>query len=239
VVSGPTDSDPALAPAPDDPRSRRALLAGGGAAALGAAAVLSGCGSAAQKSNVPLTKHSPGAKHDVRILNHLLDLEYRAIYAYTASIPLLAAANRQNKKPHKKTSSTPVLPPSAKKKKPPAPLSTVPLLASNAAADFLSQEVDHSLELKRIIMQAGGRPVRPAPSYNVGNPSTKRELLMGLHSIEQAQLVAYLEAATVLTPGQLRAAAAAIFSNEAQHAMVLRMQLGLPAIPSPFVTGQE
>lgn len=238
-MSGPTDSDPALAPGPDDPRSRRALLVGGGAAALGAAAILSGCGTATQKSNIALTKHSPGAKTDVQILNHLLDLEYRAIYAYTASIPLLAAANRQGKSQHKKKPSSAVLPPAAKKKAPP-PLTTVPLLASNAAAQFLSQEIDHTILLKNIIKQAGGKPHRPAPAYDLGSsPRSRKDVLLILHALEQAQLVAYLEAVTVLTPGQLRAAAAAIFANEAQHLMVLRMELGQTPIPSAFVSGRE
>ena len=52
-------------------------------------------------------------------------------------------------------------------------------------------------------------------------------------------LVAYLEAVTSVTPGQLRASVAAIFSNHAQHLMVLWMELGLPPIPSPFASGQE
>jgi hypothetical protein len=213
---------------------------GGGAAALGAAGVLSGCGKAAQKSNIALTKRSPGAKTDVQTLNHLLDLEYRAIYAYTASIPLLAAANRQGKSSHKKKPSAPVLAPVARKKPPPPPLSTVALLASNAAAQFLSQEIDHSLELKAIIKQAGGKPHRPAPAYDLGaSPRSRKDVLLILHALEQAQLVAYLEAVTVLTPGQLRAAAAAIFANEAQHLMVLRMELGQSPVPSPFVSGRE
>ena len=238
MVSGPGVPGPALEGAPEDPRSRRQLLVGGGAAALGAAAVLSGCGSSAGPSNIVLHKHSAGARRDVEILNRLLDLEYHAIYAYTASIPLLAAANRQQKSSHK-PAHAPAKTSAAKKKQPPAPLSTVRLFASNAAAQFLSQEIDHALELKAVIKQAGVKPGRPAPSYEIGNPSSKADVLAVLHGIEQAQLAAYLEAVTLLTPGRLRAAAAAIFANEAQHVMVLRMQLGLSPIPAAFVSGQE
>ncbi len=230
---------PALEVAPEDPRSRRQLLMGGGAAALGAAALLSGCGKSTAPSNIALTKHSPGAKRDIHILNALLDLEYHAIAAYTASVPLLAAANRQEKRAHKKSHSPAKA--TAPKKKPPAPLSTAPLLASNAASAFLGHEIGHSVELKKIIKQAGGKPARPKPSYDLGNPnpSTKSDVLLVLRQIEQLQLVAYLQAVPLLTPGQLRSAAAAIFANEAQHLMVLRMELGLSAIPSPFVTGRE
>jgi Ferritin-like domain len=239
VVSPPSDSEPELGPGPDDPRSRRQLLAGSGAAALGAAALLSGCGSSAPPANrIRIDKHSPEARRDIRLLNHLLDLEYHAIEAYTASVPILAAANRQQPSTHKKPAAS--QPASAGSTQKHRPLSTEPLLSSNAAALFLAQEIDHSLELKAIIKQAGGKPASPAPSYDLGGDvSSKNDVLLVLHKLEQAQLTAYLEAITLLTPGQLRAAAAAIFSNEAQHAMVLRMGLGLPAIPSPFVTGRE
>lgn len=222
-----------LEPAPGGPCSRRQLLLRGGTAALGAAAGLTGCTNGSAPSNVRLNKHSPGARQDVSVLNGLLELEYRAIAAYTASVPLLAAAIRREQ-----ASQQPAHPSAAQGQGPP-PLRPVPLLASDAASWFLSLEVDHTIELKAIIKQAGGKPVRPAGSYDLGNPSSKREILLLLHGIEQGQLTAYLRALTLLTPGRLRAAAAAILSNEAQQIMVLRMQLGFPPIPSAFVTGME
>jgi hypothetical protein len=227
---------------PEDSRSRRQLLAGGGAAALGGALLLGGCGKSAPAADViAFDKHSPGAESDVRILNGLLDLEYRGIAAYTASVPLLAAVARQEAKAHKP--SHPARKPAAPKQKAKSsrPLSTAALFAPNAAAAFLGQEIDHTLELKKIIKQAGAKPARPAPSYNLvnPNPSSKDDVLVALHGIEQAQLMGYLQAVTLLTLGELRSAVAAIFANHAQHVMVVRMQLGLAPIPAPFVTGQE
>lgn len=229
---------PAPGAAPEDPRSRRQLLAGG-AAALGGAALLAGCGSAATPADtIPFTTHTPGAKQDVRILNGLLDFEFHAIYAYTASVPVLASFAREEAKAHAKSHRASKSP--KKTKKPPPPLSTVPLFAPNAASVFLSQEIDHTIQWKHLIKQAGGKPARAAPSYDLGgNPATKQDVLLVLHGIEQSQLTAYLSAVTALSPGQLRAAAAGIFANHAQHLMVLRMQLGLPPIPAPLASGQE
>jgi Ferritin-like domain len=72
--------------APDGPRSRRALLTGGAAAAT--AALLSACSGAA-----PLREKVRGgetvAKVDVAPLNALLAVEQYAIAAYAAAIPLL------------------------------------------------------------------------------------------------------------------------------------------------------
>jgi len=72
--------------------SRRAMLKNSGAA--GAALLLAGCGS---DSN-PLDVHKipPEARNaDVEILNGLLALEYKAIAAYTAGIPLLEGRHVQ------------------------------------------------------------------------------------------------------------------------------------------------
>jgi bacterioferritin (cytochrome b1) len=69
--------------------SRRTFLSRSGAGiAAGAALVLGGCGSTEEVAGVH--KIPPEARSaDVKILNGLLDLEYKAIAAYTAGIPLL------------------------------------------------------------------------------------------------------------------------------------------------------
>ena len=244
MVSQHTPAGPASQPVPEDSRSRRQLLMGGGTAALGAAALLSGCGKAASPAQVIIKKHSPEARRDVQILNVLLDVEYRAIAAYTASVPLLAAFARQEAKAHKARHPAPKPTPAKmkKKKKRSVPLSTSALFAPNAAAQFLGQEIDHTNELKGTIKGVlGGKPAKPAPSYDLvnPNPSSKRDVLLILQQIEQAQLEAYLKAVTELSPGALKGTAASICANHAQHLMVLRMELGLAAIPSAFVTGQE
>ena len=57
--------------------------------------------------------------------------------------------------------------------------------------------------------------------------------------IERAQLAAYLDALPTLSQPKIRAAAAAILANDAQHVSVLRASMGLAPLPSPFVTGRE
>jgi hypothetical protein len=66
--------------------SRRTLLASSGSLAL----LLAGC-SASQTTTTSFPKLPGGVRReDTQILNHLLDLEYRGIAAYTAGIPLLS-----------------------------------------------------------------------------------------------------------------------------------------------------
>jgi hypothetical protein len=65
--------------------SRRGFLAAG--VAGGAALLVGGCGGDSLKTQL---KHDPPvAQTDVELLNHLVDLEYLAIAAYTAGLPLL------------------------------------------------------------------------------------------------------------------------------------------------------
>jgi ferritin-like protein len=233
VVSGGIEADPPLPPAPGGERSRRALLARGGA--LGLAALVAGCTSKVkQPSNVPLNKHTPGAERDVDILNGLLSLEYRSIAAYTACIPLVP---KPVPPPKNQAPQTP--PPSTPSKKPPPPLRLMVPLAYTAFQQFLSQELAHVTELNGFIGQVGGHPVKPAVSYDLGHPKTKLDVLMLLHRIEESLQAAYLHAVGLLTPQELRGAAAAIFANHAQHSSVLRLQLGLAPIPSAFVSRPE
>ncbi len=72
--------------------SRRALLAASGAA--GAAAVLAGCTSIKPAANPALSKLAlRPSRADVPVLNGLLEVEYLAAYAYTASVPVLDQAD--------------------------------------------------------------------------------------------------------------------------------------------------
>lgn len=229
MVAGDTEAESSLAEARPEDHSRRRLLAGG---ALGTAAILAGCTSKVkQPSNVPLTKHTPGAKRDVKVLNGLLQLEYHAIAAYTACIPLLP-----HPAPPPPGSNPP--PPKPPPKNPP-PLELLLPLSYAAAQQFLSQELAHVTELRGFIHQAGGRREKPRPSYELGHPSSKDDVLHLLHRIEQTQLTAYLEAIPLLSPGKLRGAAAAIFANHAQHIAVWRFELGRRPVPSAFVDGSE
>jgi hypothetical protein len=170
----------------------------------------------------------------VHVLNGLLALEYRAIAAYTASTPRLP----QPPTPPTTVAQQPSQQPAHSDPPPPALELTLPL-ASAAAAHFLSQELAHVTELKGFIKQVGVHPVRPEPSYDLGHPRTKQDVLSLLRRIEEAQVAAYLDAVTALSPGKLRSAIAAILANHAQQLSVWRTELGLPPLPSAFVTGRE
>ena len=234
MVGDGLDADPSPPAAGAGERSRRQLLSAGGL--LGAAALVAGCTSKVkQSSNVPLTKHTKGAEHDVKLLNGLLRLEYRSIYAYTACIPLLP----QPAPPPKNQKSRAAPPTPANPNAPQPPLELLAPLAYTAAQQFLTHELAHVTELTGFIGQAGGDPVKPQASYDLGQPRTKQDVLTLLHRCEQQLLRGYHEALTQLTPPQLRGAAAAIMANHAQHISIVRLQLGLTPIPEAFLSTAE
>ncbi len=120
---------------------------------------------------------------------------------------------------------------------------SIPLLThpdARTAKQFLNEELEHAGELLSLIKAAGGGkgPARK-PSYDLGHPTDDRGVLALLHGLERAQIVAYLDAIPRLSPGAVRAAAASILANDAQHVAIIRATLGLTAAPSPFVTGNE
>jgi hypothetical protein len=213
-----------------DRRSRRALLAKGGGALVGAAALLAGCSDKTRPpSNIPLAKTTPGSGRDVDILNDLLAVEYRAVAAYTALVPVLP----QPANVPQQTTPGPPPPPN-----PNQPLALRIPLAIAAVRDFLGQEVSHTGELQGIITQAGGTPVKAQANYDLPKHLGKFQIIRFLHGLEQEQLAAHMHAVTSLPAGRLRAAVAAIMANEAQHISVLRLVLRMPAAPSALVTAR-
>jgi hypothetical protein len=235
VVDGGTEAGPSLPSAPSGERSRRQLLSGGGGALAGAALLVAGCTSKVKTaSHVPLNSHTPGAQQDVELLNALLHLENRSIAAYTACIPLLP---QPAPAPTDQSKSTPPPQPPSDRALPPLVL-MVPL-SFTAAQTFLTQELAHVRELTGFIHQAGGRAAKPDASYDLGHPKTKEDALTLLHRTEQELLELYLRLTPLFTPKELRGATAAIFANHAQHSSILRFELGLTPIPSPFVSTAE
>jgi Ferritin-like domain len=118
----------------------------------------------------------------------------------------------------------------------------IPLLprsATLAARQFLGQELSHAGELSGLVKEAGGKPHELASAYDLGHPHTGTDVLALLHRIESAQLAAYIQAIPGLRRGPVRAAAAAILANDAQHVAVLRSHLGQRPVPAAFVTGRE
>jgi hypothetical protein len=112
----------------------------------------------------------------------------------------------------------------------------LPLLGpdwAKIAKQFLSQELAHAVEIRDLVRGAGGKPHRPASSYNLGDPRTAGEALALLESVERAQLHAYLQMIPRLSGGHVRAAVATIFANDAQHLAVLRVDAGQP-LPGAF-----
>jgi hypothetical protein len=117
-----------------------------------------------------------------------------------------------------------------------------PLLSGTAARvarQFLGQEVLHADRLISLIGRAGARAHQQKAKYDLGRPQTDTELMQLLLSVERAQLRVYLQAAPELSLGSLRAMAGSIFSAQAQHAAVWRLQLGHTPAPSALVTGHE
>jgi bacterioferritin (cytochrome b1) len=118
----------------------------------------------------------------------------------------------------------------------------IPLLAPathKAGQLFLNDEMSHAGDIAGIVRAAGGKPIKPAPSYALGHPRTSQEVLTLLHNVENMQIAAYVDAIAVLEPGTLKQQVASILANDAQHLAVVRAALGQPAIPSAFVTGRE
>jgi len=110
---------------------------------------------------------------------------------------------------------------------------------AKAAALFLNDELSHAGDLAGLIRETGAKPIKPAPSYDLGHPRNAEEVLMLLHRVEQAQIAGYLNAITRLEPGMVKQQVCSILANDAQHVAVVRLALGKPAIPSAFVTGRE
>jgi hypothetical protein len=179
--------------------TRRGFL-GAGLAAGGAVAI-AGCGGDSLKSQ--LKQAPPVAKADVVLLNRLIDLEYRAVAAYTASLPLLGPT------------------------------------AYHAAKQFLAQELGHAQGLGVLVREAGGKPHKPRPSYDLGAPKTTAEVLRLLHEVETEQIAAYLEIIPRLAPAKVRTLTTQYFANDAQHLSIVRSLQGQAPLAAPFVTGRE
>jgi bacterioferritin (cytochrome b1) len=115
----------------------------------------------------------------------------------------------------------------------------LPAATVKAGQLFLNDELAHAGALGALIKAAGGKPNKPAPSYDLGHPRTGQEVLALLHRIENAQISAYLAAIPRLEPALVKRSVAAILANDAQHVAVVRAALGQPAVPSAFVTGRD
>jgi Ferritin-like domain len=106
-----------------------------------------------------------------------------------------------------------------------------------AAQQLLNEDLSHIEDLAAIVRKTGVQPYASGQDYNLGHPRNRTELLELLHHAEQLTLRAYLDAIPQLTPGVVKATAASLFANDAQHASTIRGRLGLPPVPEAVVTG--
>jgi rubrerythrin len=103
---------------------------------------------------------------------------------------------------------------------------------------FLEQEQEHADGLMTAIKDAGGTPNRAKASYDFPKLTSQQDVLRFAVDIENTAIAAYIDALPKLGKGDLRATAAAIVSNEAEHVAVLRGALGEQQAPDAFVVGK-
>lgn len=118
----------------------------------------------------------------------------------------------------------------------------IPLLGhddAKTAKQFLDEELQHTGELISLIKAAGGDAPPRRAAFDLGHPAGATGVLELLHGLERTQIVTYLDAIPRLSPGPVRAAAAAILASDAQHIAVLRRAQGKPALAGPFLTGAQ
>jgi bacterioferritin (cytochrome b1) len=111
-------------------------------------------------------------------------------------------------------------------------------IALASAKRFLSQEQEHADGLSQAIKQLGGTPNAARSSYDFGRPKTQTDVLRLADMIENTAVAAYIDAIPKLQDPNLRATAAAIVTNEAEHIAILRGALGEQPVPAAFVTGK-
>ena len=103
---------------------------------------------------------------------------------------------------------------------------------------FLEQEQEHADGLMAAIKDAGGKPNRAKASYDFPALGSQTDVLRFAIDLENTAIAAYIDALPKLGEGDLRATAAAIISNEAEHVAVLLGALGEEQVPEAFVVGR-
>jgi rubrerythrin len=115
--------------------------------------------------------------------------------------------------------------------------------ARRAARAIVEQEREHARRLTGLVRDLGGEPNPPktAAEYARSFPRlTKRaDALRFAIDIENAAVRYYLESLPKLSTTPLRQVAASIATSEAQHAALLRGELGRTQVPDAFVTGRS
>jgi rubrerythrin len=108
-----------------------------------------------------------------------------------------------------------------------------------AARQFRDQERQHIVRLTAAIKEIGGKPNAARSSYNFPRLTDEKAVLRFASRLENTAISAYIDAIPRLNNADLRASAASILANEAEHLAVLNSALGERTAPSAFVTGEE
>jgi len=104
---------------------------------------------------------------------------------------------------------------------------------------FLAQEKEHAAGLRKAINQAGGTPNQPKTDYGFPAVRSQSDVLRLASMIENTAIGAYIDAIPKLSSGDLRATAASIVTDEAEHLAVLQSALGRDPVPTAFVLGTQ
>jgi len=102
---------------------------------------------------------------------------------------------------------------------------------------FLAQEQEHADALSQAVKAMGGTPNRAKPTYDFPTLASQADVLIFASTIENTAIGAYIDSIPKLSSPDLRATAAAIVTNEAEHLAVLQGALGRPEAPNAFVKG--
>ncbi len=112
-----------------------------------------------------------------------------------------------------------------------------------AGAAIVEQEHEHARQLSGLVRDLGGQPNPPKTreEYARAFPRLRKrgDALRFAIDLENAAVRYYLESLPHLSTPELRRLAASIATSEAQHAALLRGELGRTQVPDAFVTGRS
>ena len=103
---------------------------------------------------------------------------------------------------------------------------------------FLEQEQEHADGLAAAVRDADGKPNRAKSAYDFPALRSESDVLRFAIDLENTAIAAYIDALPKLSENDLRATAASIITNEAEHVSVLLDALGREPVPAAFVTGR-
>lgn len=106
-----------------------------------------------------------------------------------------------------------------------------------AGKQFRDHEQEHADGLATAIKDLGGKANTPRRGYDFPTLRSQADVLNFAIDIENTAIAAYIDALPKLATPELRATAAAIITNEAQHVAVLLGALGKEPVPDAFVAG--